>query len=68
MNLSNWESAHTVSVILGALVVTSTWLLQQGVFTSTTVAVVTTAIVIVKTIIGFLSPSAVAPVAQAGVK
>jgi hypothetical protein len=61
MNLANWAPAHTIALILGALVVTSTWLLQQGVFTSTVAAGVTTALIVIKTIIGILSPSASAP-------
>jgi hypothetical protein len=61
MNLANWAPVHTIALILGALVATSTWLLQQGVFTSTVAAGVTTALIVIKTIIGILSPSASAP-------
>jgi hypothetical protein len=61
MNLANWAPNHTIALILGALVVTSTWLLQQGIFTSTVAAGVTTALIVIKTIIGILSPSASAP-------
>ena len=61
MNLANWAPAHTIALVLGALVVASTWLLQQGVFTSAVAAGITTALIVVKTIIGILSPSAAAP-------
>lgn len=61
MNLSNWSGAHTLLIVLGGFVVIGSWLVQQGVLSASIAAGITTALVVIKTVIGLFTPSVSAP-------